>query len=634
MKLFPKNMKPQARSHMESVTLHGFGGGWNTVDDDTVMAAKFAKVLTNFHRSSSGGQKLRWGQRFFADITGPSYELREDGSFELREDGTYELRDTLALPANSNILDMVYFNGRLLAVTVTGYIVSVDDSGQCEIIWSPAIALALPGGPGFWSAGLTLISFVPFKNTMVIHNGIDKPINIDSNFVVTYLQDLATGSNVNVPIGKYGCIASNYHCVAGFANAPTQIVISSQGTSGVFPLDPPINDSIVIDVGAYAPDGAAAIRGIAGYRSFLIVFLGNTNIQVQLGIYDTSATPKHTPKFPDTFPSFGLIGSRCIALLDGDLAFAGIQGLTTAKRNAYIGSQLDNALISSVVEPDYQKTFGSLTDTQKQLNTFIVFDKLNHDLLVFEPSGSAFCYTSNEKLNYKAWSLFKGIPWSSGCTSLLGRVFLSSGTKIFQSGNDTYGEKYYADRTQDRDFTWSFSTPFAAGNLVFDRVEQQSYTCNVPHVSRGSGTFAQDRDANPSFWTKYLGIPITFELEMPWFSGRDKMKVKKLRFISIGTKGTAEFTVETYVDELYKDIDGNVIYGPSISMTFIGNDAPGYGDETEEGPFGTGRRSRDPRLFNYPVKFKSAKFRIYGSTTKPLRINDFSFLYARGSYFR
>ena len=223
--IFPKGLKGQQKTKMESVTLHGFGGGLNLVDDDQVMSPKFVKSLKNFRRVPSGGQKLRWGQSFFTDIATTNHELREDGSAERREDGGFELREGIQIPISpvgvSDIIDCVYFNNRIVSVSQNGWVTTTNDLGQTEIIWAPTIAVALPGAPAFWSTGLTLVSFVPFKNTLIIHNGVDKPINIDSNFVVTYLQDLATGSNVNTPIGKYGCVASNYHCVAGFASAPT-----------------------------------------------------------------------------------------------------------------------------------------------------------------------------------------------------------------------------------------------------------------------------------------------------------------------------------------------------------------------------------------------------------------------------
>jgi hypothetical protein len=73
----------------------------------------------------------------------------------------------------------------------------------------------LPFAPHGWSNGLDTADFVPYKNELIIHNGIDKPITINRDLEVKYLQDLASGSNVNVPIGRYGCVVSNYHCVAG-----------------------------------------------------------------------------------------------------------------------------------------------------------------------------------------------------------------------------------------------------------------------------------------------------------------------------------------------------------------------------------------------------------------------------------
>jgi len=101
---------------------------------------------------------------------------------------------------------------------------------------------------------------------------VDKPVSISVALATTYLQDLATGSNTNVPIGKYGCTVGNYHVVAGIPAAPTVAYIASKATAGTFPGDPAPNDAISFDVGAYAPAGATEIRGVAGFRQFLIVF--------------------------------------------------------------------------------------------------------------------------------------------------------------------------------------------------------------------------------------------------------------------------------------------------------------------------------------------------------------------------
>lgn len=603
--IFGKTKKPQA-SKLETTTLPGFGGGWNDVDDEYTMSPKYCKTLINFNRNPSGGQTLRYGFRWFADIKATN---------------------------DSPIIDQFYFNGRLVNVCENGKIVTVTDGGTIALIWDDTIAGALPGAPDGWSTGLTLATFVPFKNKLIIHNGVDKPISISTAFVVTYLQDGGTGSNVNVPIGKYACIAANYHCISGFDDSPTEVIISAAGTDGTFVGDPDPNDSISIDVGAYAPEGAAAIRGVAGYRTNLIVFLQGISIQVTLGEYND--TGDHTPKFPDTFPKFGLIGSRCITVVENDLIFAGLGGLSSARRNQYT-SALDSTYISNIVEPAYRRLVADLDDTEQLLDAFAVYDPLQRNYMLCLKDGIVLVYTSNEKLNYKGWSRFDfGDGYRCGCTSFLGRVFFASNTRIFQMGNKTFrdlGEEVFADRVDDRDATWEQNTAYTAGQILWDAVTEESYTVNVSHTSPATGTFEEERDSDSDLYTLYEGIPIEFELEMPWFRGRDPMKTKLMRYISIGTNGTAEFTVECYVDNLYKDFDGNIIYDPVASLTFTGNDTPGYGIFTDQ--FGGGRRSNTPLMYKFPAKFKAAKFRVTGSTVHPLTLTSFSFVFSRGRYFR
>jgi hypothetical protein len=600
--IFNKSMKKSQASKLETSTLRGFGGGWNAVDDDHAMAPRYCTSLVNFQRTPSGGQQKRWGTKWFVDIK--------------------DVND-------SPIVDQYYFNGRLINVCENGVIVSVTDGGTKAVIWNTAIAAELPGAPSAWTTGVTQVSFVPFKNTLIIHNGQDKPVSISSAFAVTYLQDLATGSNVNVPIGKYGCIAANYHCVAGFSASPTEIIISAAGTSGTFVGDPDPNDSISIDVGAYAPEGAAAIRGIAGFRTNLIVFLQGIAIQVILGIYDGTT---HKPEFPDTFPKFGLIGNRCITVVENDLVFAGLGGLTSARRNAFVTQHLDSSYLSNIIEPEYRERVAALSDTEQLVNSFSIYDPLQRNYILFTKDGNALCYTSNEKLNYKGWSSFVGMDYTCGCTSFLGRVFLSKGTRIYQLGNKTFGEEYYADKIYDRDVTWSQSLAVTTGDLVYDSVTDEVYTVSVTHTTPATGTFEDERTATPEKYALYEGVAVDFVLEMPWFEGKDHMKIKHNRFISVGSTGTSEFTVECYVDDLYKDADGNVIYDPALSLTFTGNDTPGFGIFTDQ--FGGSRRSATPLLYKYPIKFKIIKFRVYGSSVHALIINSFSFVFARGRYFR
>lgn len=607
MKLFSPKIKRTQPSKLQVTTLRGFSGGLNAVSDDLATEPRYGKSVINFRRNASGSQQLRFGQNLFTDI-----------------------KDT----NNSPIVDQTYFNNRLVNVCQNGRIVTVTDAGTKVVIWSPTIAALLPGAPGGWSTGLTLVTFVSSRDKLIIHNGVDKPIRIDSTFAVTYLQDAGTGSNTNVPIGKYGCIAFNYHCVAGIAGSPTIVVISAKSTDGTFPGDPAPNDAISIDVGAYAPEGAAEIRGIIGYRAYLIVFLQQITLQVQLGIYDDATVPNHTPQFPDNFPKFGLVGSRCIAKIDTDLVFSGLSGLASAEQSNFVSGQLNSDAQSAIIEPLYRSELGNLTDTQKKLNTFFVYDELNHDLIIFYPGGKSLVYTTNKKLNYKAWSTYANMNWTCGCTSILGRMFLSQGTKIFQSGNETFGETFNADRIGDYNFDWAHGITTIVGQLYRDTDTGNVYTSVVTHTTSTTGTFANERAAIPSYWQQYEGTNIDFELELPWIGGRNPMQVKKNRYVQVVSKGTAEFTLEAFVDNLFKDENDNQVYDPALSMVFVGTDAPGYNYDLDTAPYGTGRRSSEPRLWKYPVKFKSIKFRFKGSTAKPLTLVNMSFLFSRGGYMR
>lgn len=603
--LFPKH-KGAKPSKMQSLTLRGFGGGLNAVDSDIAMRPEFSKVLTNFRRTSDGSQRVRYGTDWFADTR---------------------------LVTSGNIVDTEFFSNAIIAPTENGEIGAVDAVGAVTAIWSTALAALLPGSPVGWSAGLDSIDFVPFRGELILHNGVDKPITIDGDLNVTYLQDLGTGSNVNVPIGKYGCVVSNYHCIAGIPAAPTTIYVSAKGTAGTFPGDPIPNDSISVDVGAYAPEGAAEIRGIAGFRSNLIVFFAGQSLVVKLGVYNDAGV--HTPEFPDTMPNFGLLGHRCIAAVTNDLRFAGLEGMSSAKRNLF--GLLDSDTLSDVIEPLYRRSVGSFTDVQLLKSSFMVYDPVSHESVLYMPDGNAFVYCANERLRYKSWATDTyNDAWRCGCTSRLGRVFLVDGTRIFKQGNDVYvNEHFYADRLNDRDADWLPLHDYVEGDLARDIDTNESYLCVGDHTS-GVSNFGADRGTQAFLgipkWELWLGDEIDVEMELPWLDSQDPMKLKILRFIRIASKGTASFMVKAWVDNLYKDNDGNVVFSPALVMTFKGNDALGFGYDSPD--YGGGRRSADPRLYKFPVKFKTLKIGISAGVRERLELTALSFLFARGLYRR
>lgn len=604
--LLPKGLKAAKKITLVPLTVRGFKGGLNSVDNDIEMGGQFCPTLNNFRRTPAGSQLIRFGSQWFTDTNSVS---------------------------NSPIVDQVFFSNSIVSVQENGQVVATDVDGVDTIIWSDAIAAALIGAPDGWSSGLDSIDFVPFKNKLVIHNGIDKPIIFDSNLVGKYLQDEATGSNTNVPIGKYGCVVSNYNCVAGIPAAPTTVYITAQGTVGTFPGDPPPNDAISLDVGAYAPEGAPEIRGIAGFRSFLIVFFARQALLIQLGVYDDASPPNHTPSFNDTMPSFGLLGHRCVLQVETDLLFASQAGVCSAKRNLFSGL-VESSPLSSYVEPEYRREVGVLTDEQQLKSCFMIYNEIAHETTLHLPNGNGFLDCANEKLKYNSWSTFSGEAYRAGCVSSKGRFFATFGSRVFQTGNNIFtGENYHADRLEDRDADWNTGTPYVIGDIARDIDVDTSFICIANHTSGGT-TFGDDRTAqaiDPK-WEEYLGEPIDFELEMPWLSGNDPMQTKHVKFVSIATKGTAEFTLSVWVDNLFKDADGVLQYSPALSTSFIGNDAPGFGFDA--GPYGGGRRSNDPRLYKFPVRFKSVKPKISGSTRQSLEIAGLTFLFVRGKYGR
>ena len=179
-----------------------------------------------------------------------------------------------------------------------------------------------------------------------------------------------------------------------------------------------------------------------------------------------------------------------------------------------------------------------------------------------------------------AWSQFENMDWNAAWTSVLGRIYLVKGTRIFLSGNGTFdAEDYRADKLLDRDYTWvdASTTAFVLNDMVYDSITQEVWKCQEPHAKVGGLTFALERLNHPSSWVQYEGNPIPMEFELPWIDGKDPVKLKQLRYVSIATKGDAEFTFDVYVDNLYKDVNDNIVFSPSVTMTFIGNDAYGYG---------------------------------------------------------
>lgn len=544
------NVKPQL---LKSATLSDFGGGLNVVDNDVTMKSRFAKVLDNFNKNTDGSQSLRWGTKLKYNIAGI---------------------------VTGNIIETIYFNRHLIVVTSTGQIAKITEAGVITAIWNPTIAAALPGAPSGWTTGLVVgsIDSSEFKGELIIVNGVDKPLIVSKTLTVKYLQDPATGSNVFVPIGKYVTTVSNYLVIAGIASNGTEVYISSQGTSGVWPGDAEPNDSLTINLGAWVPQNTGDIIGLGSFRNNLIATFNGAIVVVELGAYEGD---EHKPKVQDNIVQHGVISHRTTITTKNDFIMGDILGWHTAVRNQF--GLVDTKGLSELIDPAYMREIPIDANRSK---AFAVHNRIENRFMVFLPTTTGvvvWVMTSSDKEQIKnaAFSRYVGWNFDCGCTSERGRVFLAKGTKIYQYGNSIYeGEDYTAD-------------------LI--------------------------NDPNPD------GNPIEFDLELPWTDINARANKKFLKSIQADTNGKAQFTFEVYVDNFYRDkLSGDRT--PALSMNFVAGDSGGYGDGDQ--PFGGGRRLRDERPWSLPAEFKIMKLRIHGSTREALQIVTLTILYYMGTYRR
>lgn len=582
---------------LKDATISDFSGGLNGADNDITMKTKYSKVLVNFQKQQDGSHAVRWGTKFKWDITGV---------------------------VTGTLIEIVYFNEHIVAFTTTGQICKITEAGVITKIWDTAIAAALPGAPSGWSSGLTMgsIDTTEFKGELIVQNGVDKPIILSATLDVTYLQDLAMGSNINTPIGKYVTTVANYVVVAGVASALGSIWISSAGTSGVYVGDPAPNDGVSFNLSSFVPQNAGEIIGLASFRNFLLAFFEGAVVVVELGVYTSAA---HTPAVQDNIIGHGVINHRTAVVTKNDLFMADLLGWHRANRNQF--GLVDTHNVDDLIDTLYQATVGFETD--KRSHCYAVWNALEHRIMLFvhtEDDEHVMWVLTYEKESGKgiSWTQFSGLHFHCACTTRKGRVFFGQGTKLYQYGNGVFpDEDYHADHIDDFDSLWTTATAYVIDDIVDEA--GTVYICLGAHTS---GVFADDLALG--LWEEYTGEPIEFDWELPWTDINSRALKKQLKYIMADTQGTASFSIDVFVDNYYKDIDGN--YDPAVTLNFVAGDSGGYGSGDQ--PYGGGRRLRDERPWSMPSDFKIMKMRIHGETIKPLRFITLTILYFIGTIRR
>ena len=154
-----------------------------------------------------------------------------------------------------------------------------------------------------------------------------------------------------------------------------------------------------------------------------------------------------------------------------------------------------------------------------------------------------------------------------------------------------------------------------------------------------SGTFADNVEESEN-WQVYVGHPIEWVGETPWFDYGKRAYKKINKYIKCDTTGTAKFNVKTFVDNIYRDYysdkyyNGNQIeYDVSVvDYSFVGRDAGGFGIGMQS--YGLGMRTREQLNIEFPFECQLAKLRFSGTTTEPVKVIGVTLLYQLGSIYR
>lgn len=542
MRAFPRMQPRRGRNTSAVETISDFSGGLNSADSQFAMQSKFAPVLDNLLVHETYSLMSRFGTCEFSTIP-------------------------------TTIVNITAFNKALIAFCTDGTIYKIDASGTATVIWNETIANALPDNPTGWGA-TEHIDFEEVSDVLFCTNGADKPVQVDTDFNVTYIADLASGSNINVPIARFVASANDYLVMAD----GLELYISARRTYSTFVGDADPNDATTFNVGTHVSGGASGITGLAAFRNKLIVFLGTSFAVITLGEYDNEF---HIPRVSDTVKDLGLPTNRAMFNTDEDFVFLSNAGVDRLSQSLLgdrfetkpAASQIENIMLRTLPKLDTDKTFVTVDKINQQV--FFFLHSADSDPLVFAMSFKARNFSKTAWCSIKGWDDF-----TAGCSGIDNRTFFVKENKIYQYGNDAYdGEEYTTD-------------------------------------------FMADAETE--------GNPITIDWELPWIDAGSRLRMKRLKRVAVDTEGTARFNVQLFGDRIYKDYNDE--YTPAVEITFDAGNSGEFGAVNKY--FGGGRRANGQRLFGLPLDFKLLKVRVTGEITERLFINSISLLMMNGGYMR
>jgi hypothetical protein len=587
---------------LRETTARTFNGGLDVADSELNLTSKYARELTNMLVGIDGSNEVRQGCRLVADIADAS---------------DYE------------ILNYKYFAGYIIVMDTNMDIYTVNGVGTVTPIWNLAIATA--AGKSKWVPS-TFIVFDENKGNLIISDGVNKPLNITAALAVDYLADLATGSNINVPVSNITAKFMKHFIYA----VGSTIKVSERDAAGTWFGDAGAVFVGEFDLASYCTTGDSDIIAMVAFKQYLMVYFKECVVPVQftevaaagavLAHLDISVSPQ------DIIANYGTTSPRSIQDV-GDLTLAldivGVSNIEISKFTRALAPDRPSRLIDKLI----QKAVGALgTDTLHD-NVFSLYDRRLAMYMLFMPNDDVGLHTTTKGFGYRyidslkiaAWCTYQGWNWQCGTRSSEGRLFFSryNDTKIFVLGDATI-DPIYADYVGEQE-------TFSDGTTYTD----QTGNGPVADVARS-------------------GVPIRFAWELPRSDLKMRGVTKTLRYITLDVEGNQTFTMYVFVDNFYQVEDSgetftdgflftddtgfeteNPVLTPALSSERVGRDALGYGlQDYGNSPYGGGNNTGIELNALMPTKFKTMKLRFEGETMGPLKFVAITLHYQTGNVMR
>lgn len=243
-----------------------------------------------------------------------------------------------------------------------------------------------------------------------------------------------------------------------------------------------------------------------------------------------------------------------------------------------------------------------------------------------ETIGYIFEY--NKEFKIRRWTRYRGMNFDCAASSQRGKVFFAKGKKVYRFGDNE--RRIHADFVDDYDYyTWTTSTDYVSGDRVRDSDTGVVWYATKDYTSASSGTFEEDRDAATDVWEEYKGEPIVWALETPWSDMRDRGGFKSIHYVNVDSEGYGRINLSAFVNKLRIN-PATYIITPYRTLEFQAGDTGGWNSANPQ-VWGSGRRTREEKVWPMRVRGKLIRWRFDGETREPVKITSLTMYYRIGN---